>query len=137
MIWNDCIRRGRSNPANRQNWKITSLILMSISMSMNLLLLFFALEKLALKRSFYKIYVPGMPIYVNNVIIMVVLYFLPCCIINFLLIFWKDKYKQLSKRYPYYKGKLFLTYLSVSMLLPVVLLWGAIIVKKLNLFGIK
>ncbi len=132
-IWVDCIQRAKSQPANLNNWKTGSLILMTISMSMNMLLISTILERYILHTYFYKIEILGVPNYLNNVLIFILLYIAPCYLINILLVFRNNKYKLLIKKYPYYNGKLFITYFVTSLVLPVVLLWAAII---LNFFKV-
>jgi len=85
------------------------------------------LERFVFKRYFYKIDFSFFPVYINNVLGHIFLFILPCLAINYLLIFRKKKYKELLKKYPYYNGKLFIVYFVVSMMLPVLLLWLAIL----------
>lgn len=132
-IWTDCIRRGKSQPANTGTWKTGSLVLMTTSMSMNLLLFFAILERHILHTNFYKFEIPGISNYINNILNLIFLFVLPCFLVNLLLIFRNSRYKILLKKYPYYNGKLFITYFIISLLLPVVLLWGAIVFNKINI----
>lgn len=126
-IWVDCIVRAKQQPSNKNSWAAGSMIFISLSMVFNLLLLMAVLERHILKYSFYRFNIPGLPLYANNVAIYLCLYILPCVVLNYVLIFRKDKYKELIKRYPYYNGKLFVAYFLTSMLLPIGLMWAGII----------
>ena len=43
-IWANCIYRIKSQPANMKTWKVGSMILMTLAMSMNMLLLLTILQ---------------------------------------------------------------------------------------------
>jgi hypothetical protein len=126
----DCIKRATQQPENKQNWKTGTMIFMTLAMAFNFLLMMTILEKYFFKNYFYKIELPFFPNRVNNAISYLILFIFPCIVINFLLIFHKKRYEKLLKKYPYYNGKLFILYFSISMLLPMILLWGAIIFYK-------
>ncbi len=126
-IWVDCIRRARRQPDNRQNWQIGCMIFMTLPMAFNFILAMTILEEHVFKNYFYKVDLTFLPVRINNVLSYIVLFILPCVVINYLLIFKKRKYEKLLKKYPYYNGKLFLVYFLISMLLPIIQLWGAII----------
>lgn len=129
-IWTDCILRGQSQPNNKHNWKVASLIFMSISMAFNLALFMIILQKF-LGSNFYTLQIDFIPKYLNKIISFMILFPFPPTIINYLLVFRKNRYKIFMKKYPYYNGKLFITYFLVSMLLPLALLWTGIILSKI------
>lgn len=126
IVWVDCIKRGISQDANKKNWKIASIIFMTMAMAFNFVLFITILERYFLKFYFYKIDISFLPVYVNNVISYLILFILPCLLINYLLIFRKNRYETLLKVYPYFNGKLFVSYFVFSMMLPIILLWLAI-----------
>lgn len=126
-IWMDCIRRARRQPDSRQNWQIGCMIFMTLPMAFNFVLIMTILEKYVFKNYFYKIDLSFLPVRVNNVLNYLVLFIFPCIVINYLMIFRNKRYENLLKKYPYYNGKLFLVYFLISMMLPILLLWGAII----------
>lgn len=128
-IWVDCIERARQQPANKHNWQKLSMISMTLAMAFNFILIMTVLEKYILRTYFYKIDLPFLPLRVNNVLSYLVLFILPCGIINYLLIFRNRAYERLLKKYPYNNGKLFLTYFVISMMLPIVLLLGAFVIN--------
>lgn len=129
-IWIDCLKRARLQPASKHNWYVGSMIFMTMAMAFNLVVIMTILEKYVFHFYFYKINVPFFPVYVNNVFSYIFLFIFPCAAINYLLIFRNKKYKKLLKRYPYYDGKLFVTYFLLSMMSPILLLWIGIFFFK-------
>ena len=129
-IWVDCIIRARQQPANERNWKSGTMFSMTIAMAANFVLIMTILEKSVFKVYFYKIDFSFLPTRINNVLAYLFLFILPCILVNYLLIFRKNRYQKLLLKYPYYNGKLFLTYFLTSMLLPILLLWVGIIFFK-------
>lgn len=130
-VWVDCIERARRQPANKQNWQIGSMIFMTLAMAFNFVLIMTILEKYVFKNYFYKLDFYFLPVRINNILSYIFLFILPCIIINYLLIFRNKRYEKLTKQYPYYNGKLFITYFLTSLMLPIVLLLGTIIFSNL------
>jgi hypothetical protein len=122
-IWVDCIKRAQSQPANKQIWPRVTILIMSVCMAFNLLLIMFVLQKYVFKRFFYIISVDSFPSQINYLLSFTILFFLPCIGINYLLIFINKRYENLLKKYKYYNGRLFLVYMLVSLLLPIILVW--------------
>ena len=129
-IWSDCITRLRSLPKNQENWQLKSMIIMSTSMTFNLILLMVVLQREVFGHFFYEINISTLSGFENYVFTMLVLYLLPCVIINYLLIFHRKRYEKILVKYPYYNGKLSLVYMLISLLLPIVLIWIGIIYTK-------
>jgi hypothetical protein len=132
-IWVDVIKRARSRPENQENWPVGTMIFMSISMTLNLLLVMTILQKHILGSYFYYIELNFLPKYLSNVISFTVLFILPCVSINYFLIFYRHRYEKLLKKYPDKNGKLFLTYFLISMFLPLVLLIVGIATGRIGL----
>ncbi len=126
-IWVDCIKRGKLQSANSQNWQVGSMIFMTMAMAFNFVLIITVLEKYVFKIYFYRINLLFFPTYLNNVLTYLVLFIMPCFVVNYLLVFRNRRYEDLIKKYPYYNGRLFLIYFVISMMLPILLLWAAII----------
>lgn len=127
-IWVDFIKRIKSQqPANRHNWEASAFICMTMAMAMNLVLIMTILEKYILQVYFYKLEFTYLPLRINNVVNYLLLFILPCVAVNYFLIFRSNRYKKLLVCYPYYNGKLFITYFLISMMLPIALLWTGII----------
>lgn len=130
-IWVDFIKRIQLQPAAvRQDWGIRAMGAMTTAMVFNLILVMTVLEKFVFKKYFYKIEFAFLPQRLNNVLTSLILFILPCFLLNYFLIFRNKRYKKLLKRYPYYKGKLFLWYFLVSLFLPIIILWSAIIFSR-------
>lgn len=130
-IWVDCIKRAKRQASNnRESWQTITMLFMTLSMSANFVLIMTVLENSVFKTYFYKIDIPSLPSRLNNLLGYLFLFIFPCVVINYLLIFRKKRYQKLIMKYPYYNGKLFLAYFLVSLLLPIVLLWVAVIFFK-------
>jgi len=121
-IWVDCITRLRSIEANKDNWQTIGIVSMSTAMTFNFVLLMIIFQKNILDYIFYEINIPVLSGFQNYILTILILYFLPCVIINYLLIFRNKRYEKLLKKYPYSNGKFIVTYILISMLLPSILL---------------
>ena len=126
-IWVDFIIRAKRNPANNGKWQQGSMIFMTLAMSSNFILIMTILERHVLKRTIYTIDFSFLPERANSVLSYIILFVLPCWVINYQLIFRNKRYLKLLERYPYYNGKLAASYFVISMMLPIVLLLIAII----------
>jgi|GEM_PF-536818 len=126
-IWVDFITRAKRNPANNGNWQKGSMIFMTLAMSSNLILIMTILERHVLKRTIYSIEFSFLPERANSVLSYIFLFILPCLVINYQLTFRNKRYLKLLERYPYYNGKLAISYFVISMVLPIaLLLFGSI-----------
>jgi hypothetical protein len=132
-IWVDAIKRAQSRPENRENWPTGTMIFMSISMVMNFSLIMNILQKYIIGSYFYYIDLYFLPKRLSNVISFIVLFVLPCVIMNYFLIFYKYRYIRLLEKYSYKNGKLFLTYFLISMFLPLALLIVGIATGEIGL----
>ncbi len=131
-IWVDCITRLRSREGNKDDWQIISLMAMSIAMTFNSTLLMTILQKHILNHYFYKIIISQFSVFLNNILTLLILFVLPCVLINYFLIFHGKKYEMLTKKYSYYNGKLFLTYFLTSLFLPIIMLVLALFFQNEN-----
>jgi hypothetical protein len=122
LIWTDCIKNGIKNSQGGKSWKMLSLLFMSVAMTINFALIMLIVQKNFFPFIFYRINVNTNSENVNNIIEFVVLYFLPIIIINYLFIFYKHRYEKIIKKYPFYRGRLFVAYFLVSIFLPLLLL---------------
>ena len=136
-IWVDCILRLRSQEQNKDTWKEKSMLMMTIAMTVNFMFFMTIFERHILGYSFYEFHISSPNIVsdvkrVNDVLNILVLFVLPCFVVNFLLIFRKKRLKKLIRKYkyPYYNGKLFLTYFLISLFLPLVLIFTGIILHQ-------
>jgi hypothetical protein len=122
-IWVDCITRLRLIDVNKNSWKLKSLFAMSIAMTFNLVLVMVIIQREVLGYFFYELNVPTFTGFGNYIFTILVLYVLPCVILNYLLILRGKRYEKLLKKYSYNNGKLFATYFSISLFLPIILIW--------------
>ena len=121
-IWVDFIKRAKKNPANSDNWQWGCMIFMTLAMASNFILIVTILETHVLKRTFYTIDFSFLPERANSILSYLILFILPCWVINYLLIFRNKRYLKLLERYPDYNGKLSISYLLISLWLPIILL---------------
>jgi hypothetical protein len=136
-IWVDCILRLRSQKQNKNTWMEKSMFLMTTAMTFNFMLFMAIFERHILGFPFYEFNIVSpnvIPIEgANDFLNTLVLFVLPCFVVNYLLIFLrKKKLKKLIRKYKYpnYKGKLFVTYFLISGFLPLVLIFGNIIIYQ-------
>ena len=120
-IWVDCIVRLKSLPRNKDNWELKSMILMSVGMTFNFALFMAILQRNILGYYFYKLDFTFLPQRTGIALSFILLFILPCVIINYVLIFRKRRYEKLIEKYSYYNGKLVLVYILISMFLPIIL----------------
>lgn len=118
----DCIKRAMLQPANKGNWKTGTMIFMTLAMSSDFILIMTGLEKYVFKKTIYTIDFALFTERINDILSYLILFILPCWVINHILIFHNKRYVSLLEKYPYYNGKLFLSFFTISMLLPIVLL---------------
>ncbi|MCL2291302.1 MAG: hypothetical protein FWC34_11480 [Bacteroidetes bacterium] len=135
-IWVDNILRLRSQKQNKDTWQEWSMIIMTAAMTANFMLFMAIFERHILGFSFYEFNIVSpnvVPIEgANDFLNTLVLFVLPCFVINYLLIFRKKRLKKLIRKYKYpnYHGKLAATYVLISFLLPLVLIFGNIIIYQ-------
>jgi len=129
-IWVDYITRLRSREENKNNWQLKSMIFMSIAMTFNFVLFMVLLQRQILGYYFYEINISFLSGHMNYILTMLILFILPCVILNYLLIFKGKRYEKLLYKYPYNNGKLFVAYFSISMFLPIILMWIGILFFK-------
>lgn len=131
-IWVDCILRLKSIDANKTDWKYKSMAIMSFAMGFNFIMIMVLLQK-NIFGYFYEINIQALTGFQNYALTMLILYFLPCILINYLLIFRGNRYLKLIDKFPYRNGKLSLTYFLISIFLPIILIWGGIILSRLSI----
>jgi hypothetical protein len=129
-IWVDCIIRLKAREKNKNDWKLKGMISMTLAMTFNFVLIMVVLQREILGLYFYEINLPSLSGFANYVVTIILLYILPCVILNYFLIFRNKKYERLQNNYRYHNGKLFLRYFLLSISLPIVLLWIGVIWRK-------
>ena len=87
LIWVDLIIRAKSQPTNKNNWQVMTLLYMSVIMAVDFLFLMVILQEVILDHYFYKFEIPILPHAVGNIISFVVLFLGPPLLLNYILIF--------------------------------------------------
>ena len=122
-IWIDCILQLRKQPFNKDSWKWKSMMIISLAMSLNFMLI---IALLGLVFDFPKNYVVQINIFAGSILdsllSFMILYGLPVVLFNYFMIFYKDKYEILRKKYAFFHGRYFLVYFFLSLGIPFILM---------------
>ena len=126
-IWVDAIVAEQSKKVEQRNWKLYTLIPISILQGINLLTLFYWMKVLVNHN--LPIFLPvsifnARPL--NGFVSIVITFIAPFVILNYLLIFNNDRYAGLLKKYKPEGGKLYRKYVLISLGLLII---PALIVK--------
>ncbi len=132
-IWVDLIVRAKSVPANRENWKVMTLLYMSMLMAINLIVIMTIIQK------YFGLYVYDisfsiMPGIIESFVKFCILFFLPSAVLNYLLIFWNNRYNKIIQAYSHHNGKLFISYALLSLSVPLIALYFMLALKY-NIFS--
>ena len=124
-IWVDAIAKEQSKKVEGRNFKLYTLIPISLLQGINLLTFFYWM-KVIVNRSLPLFF--GVNIFharlINDFIAIVLTLFIPFVILNYLLIFSNDRYEELLKEYRNQDGKLYRKYTLISLgllIIPVVI----------------
>jgi K+-sensing histidine kinase KdpD len=115
-IWVDAIVAEQSKKGRERNWKLFTIIPISLLQGVNLLTFFYWMKVIVNK---------NLPLYfgvdifnahpLNGFISVVLTLFVPFVILNYLLIFVNDRYVLLIKQYPYKRGIVYRRYVMGSL----------------------
>jgi len=125
-IWVDAIKVTQSSKSEGKNWKLFTIIPISILQGINLATILLWIH--ALNRRF-TVLLPLRVINLNPVntsISLFLTFFLPFVILNYLLIFYGERYNMLAKIYRPLNGKRYFWYIAITLgmfALPYVLQW--------------
>lgn len=114
-IWADAINRTKKNKSERNGWKLMPLISMSVLMGLNLLALFLLLH--AINDSLLLLF----PVHLfdttgyNTGVSIILTYFFPFAILNYLLIFSNNQYQGIAQKYRRRNSKLYRNYALISI----------------------
>lgn len=124
-IWVDIIIGIKKNPQHKNDWKYFSMFFMTILTSLNLMTIIMWLGYFDIKTFLIEIEaLPGTML--DSFVSFIIQFALPCFILNYFLIFHKERYKKLVEKYTYRKGKVFLTYMFSTIgifIMPVLFYW--------------
>ena len=115
QIWVDAIVYEKTKHGSMRNWKLFTIIPISVLQGINILTLFLLFNALNLKIKIFLDFdlFPGEML--DSFISGFITLFLPFLILNYLVIFRKERYTQLIKKYTYRKGKLYLIYFLLTI----------------------
>lgn len=130
-IWIDAIAFEKAKRGKDINWKTISLISVSILQGLNLLVLLYLIRLLTHHKMPVLLPVSFFNMRPINIAISIVLtFFVPFVILNYLLIFYNDRYAELSKKYQDSKGKLYRNYFLWSVgIIVVPVLFNMVFIK--------
>ena len=129
LIWMDCIKNGITQNGDKYPlWKFASIIAMSMAMTMNLIIIYLILDRYLSKSFMNHFWISHsfLPSFWNNVLNFSILFVAPSFLMNYILIFYKNRYKKLTLQYHNHNGNLFVPYFLFSLFLPIALIWVAI-----------
>ena len=127
LIWVDCIQRIQTQPANKKNWRLLSMIFMTVPMSIDFIFIMTVVQEYIIGYYFYALKIVFLPDEINSVVSFIILFIAPCIAINHFLIFKDRKYEKLIEKYKYHNGNLFITFLGVAIFCPIIMLWFGIL----------
>jgi len=118
MIWVDGIKRMQSVPSNYGQWKLQSMMYMSIAMALNIGMILSIIQLHILGYVFYDIKLHVFSLEkLNSALSFFLMYMAAPLVLNYFLIYRKNRYQILLEKYKYYDGKLALSYLFGTLLL--------------------
>ena len=130
-IWADAIVSQKAKKAEQTNWKLYTLVPLSLIMGINLFTFFYWM-RVVVDRNLL-LYMPvnifnAHPL--NSFISVVITFFVPFALLNYLVIFNNDRYNDVLKRYNGEGGKLYRKYVLYSFGIAIIP-----IVVKVMFFG--
>jgi len=115
-IWVDAISLSWAKTGKAGNWKLLTIIPMSVIQGINLLAIFLLVRILSHNRTLALFPVHIFSTGPLNVFCSVLItYFIPFVLLNYLLIFSMDQYAELVRKYNDQRGKLYLRYVFISI----------------------
>jgi hypothetical protein len=115
-IWADAIELAKSSKTERKNWKLLTIIPISVLQGINLVTILLWIRALSHRK--FTVIIPvnifhAVPF--NTFISVILTFFLPFVIFNYLLILNNDRYHMLMKIYPPRNGKRYFWYIAFSL----------------------
>ena len=113
LIWTDFLVGRAKNRPDIDNWKFQVFVIMTWLNSLNLWALFSFLKILGIGTFLLKLsFMEGTR--VNSAIAFFIRFALVFCLINYFLIFYKDRYKRIIREYLYSEGKIIRNYILIT-----------------------
>lgn len=115
-IWADAITSEKKKRAKDSEWKLFTMIIISLMQGLNLLALLFIFRWLSHGEMpiLLPVHIFNMTA-INGFCAIFLVFFLPFVLLNYLLILYDNRFQQLITRYPGTKGKLFRNYCLISI----------------------
>ncbi len=118
LIWADAIKSNRKYKPNMTDWKLTLFVLITMSNALNLFAIDVLINLLFIETPLIKInYFPGTML--DSAAGFLIQFASPFIILNYFLIFYKNRYEKIIERYPIIKGRPALIYSMCSILIGV------------------
>lgn len=114
QIWADAIRATKKKDA--EQWKVATLVPMSILHGVNLLAVLFVLRAILGRQ--WPLFVPVKifaDVILNDAVSIILTFILPFLIFNYLLIFSNNRYDRIMRFYKGKNGRLYKLYILVSL----------------------
>jgi hypothetical protein len=132
-VWVDAILQLQQSPlvesSVKKHWKFYSQFFISLLMGFNFMFISFFMPKII---NLFEIQINiFQKIELNYLLIGLLVFFLPMIIVNYFLIFWKDKYKIIITNYKFHNGRLFKHYCMLSIFIPMLVLVIGFIISRL------
>ena len=115
-LWVDAITSQKAKKDSEVNWKAYTIIPISILMGLNLLTLLYWLNKLTHHELPILMTAGIFHLRLINIFIsVIIMFFVPFLIFNYLMIFYNNRYEELIKIYDDHNGKLYRNYALISL----------------------
>ena len=119
LIWADAIQKSRYNRPNEKRWKLIVFAIITYINALNIYCIDLWLSVLGIY-SIPIIYIDLFSLsFLNNILTFVVMYASYFIILNYFLIFYKDRYKKIIQKYPMVKRNYAGIYLLISIFIAV------------------
>jgi hypothetical protein len=116
LIWADAIKSKKKQSPNDKDWQFSLFLLITMLNALNFWVIQVWLKYFGIFNYSFNIDIfPGRML--NGFTVFLIQFASPFIIINYFLIFYKEKYKKLLVKYPDYKGKIVIIYGVFSALL--------------------
>ncbi len=114
-VWVDAIINIERNPKHKKDWKFISMVYMTLLNALNLGVVLMLLAYIFNLRVIWVRFtiLPGTML--NSFASFIIQFAIPFILLNYAMIFYRNRYKGLIQRYSDKKGKLFATYLLSSI----------------------
>lgn len=121
-IWADCLYRIMINARSRKKALINSVVIMSFFMSINFLTIMLIAQR-KLGEFFYEINIRHFSGFINYILTLFILYYLPMVVVNTFFVVRNIKKVNLLITQGELNGKFILTYMLISVFIPIILFW--------------